>query len=165
MSEFPSAATWSPALPEPDADAPRHVTALAPAEQLLVWAFRRRLHDAAAGPACLAHGFRLAFGLAQVEAALAAFERLFELLAHHARADIVLSPLSCRRVSPDEERIMALAGALQHGRPAAAGIMAGSLVEPGSAAGLWEAMAAFVRLLTLADLGLPARSAPVATYH
>src|SRR3954453_16028627 len=49
-------------------------------EQLVLWALRQRLRDGEPASPVLVRGFRLAFGLAGLEPALAAFEDLFRTL-------------------------------------------------------------------------------------
>ena len=53
------------------------VTHLTAGEQLILWAFRHRRADDSPGSRCILHGFRLALGLAKVEAGLAVFESLW----------------------------------------------------------------------------------------
>jgi hypothetical protein len=102
------------------------LTHLSLGELLVIWAFRTRL---ARGPSGLVAGFRLAFGLARLEAALASFESLFGVLQHHCRCDIGLHAPACRCVSPDEMTIAGVIAALQAGAPLHAQLLAARLVD------------------------------------
>src|SRR3954447_12744518 len=62
----------------------RVVGRLGAGEQLVLWALRRRLRDGEPASPVLVRGFRLAFGLAGLEPALAAFEDLFRALDERA---------------------------------------------------------------------------------
>jgi hypothetical protein len=95
-------------------------------ELLVVWAFRMRLARGPSGPVA---GFRLAFGLCGVEAALASFEGLFGTLQRHCRCDIGLHAPGCRCVSQDEMTLAGVIAALQAGAPLHAMLMAARLVE------------------------------------
>ena len=53
-------------------------------EQLVLWALRQRLRDGEPASPVLVRGFRLAFGLAGLEPALAAFEDLLRALDERA---------------------------------------------------------------------------------
>jgi hypothetical protein len=108
--------------------APRDLdlTHLSLGELLVIWAFRTRL---ARGPSGLVAGFRLAFGLAGVEAALASFEGLFGVLERHCRCDIGLHAPGCRCVSRDEMALAGVIAALQGGAPLHAHLLAARLVD------------------------------------
>src|SRR3954468_4604448 len=65
-------------------------------EQLVLWALRQRLRDGEPASPVLVRGFRLAFGLAGLEPALAAFEDLFRALDERVDGpDPWLLPLRC----------------------------------------------------------------------
>jgi hypothetical protein len=95
-------------------------------ELLVIWAFRMRL---ARGPSGLVAGFRLAFGLAGIERALASFEGLFGMLQRHCRCDIGLHAPGCRCVSPDEMTLTGVIAALQAQALGFAYAMAARLVD------------------------------------
>lgn len=94
----------------------RMVGELAAGEQLLIWALRQRLHDAEPASPVLVHGFRLAFGLSRIEAALAAFEGLFAGLASHSLRDLGLCPLRCACLSTHEQELLTVVAVAQLGR-------------------------------------------------
>jgi hypothetical protein len=148
---------------------------LEPGEQFVLWALRQRLRDcggnsgAAAPSAVLVHGFKLAFGLAYVEAGLAAFASVFEALRDHARpSGIDLCPLRCACVSADEQAVMALVAAAQAGEGPWLDALARRLVAPAFAPALGRGAAAFAAELRRAGLTLPplaARTAGSGTLH
>jgi hypothetical protein len=105
----------------------RVVGQLAPTEQFLLWALRRRTTDGGATSPVLVHGFCLAFGLAQVEPALAAFERFCALVEAEGLRDQGLLPLVCPCVSAGEQRLLAI---LLAPRPAIAEALARLVVAP-----------------------------------
>lgn len=113
-------------------------------EQFVLWALRRRLSDGCTTSAVLVRGFRLAFGLAYLERALAAFETVCTCLEAHGTRDIGLLPLSCACISSDEAWILALVRAAPQGGGASlARALVGSAAAELSAAAaelaeLWE---------------------------
>jgi hypothetical protein len=102
------------------------LTHLSVGELLVIWALRMRLARGPSGPVA---GFRLAFGLAGVEAALASFEGLFGILRRHCRCTIGLHAPDCRCVSPDEMTLAGVIAALQAGTLLHAHAMAARLVD------------------------------------
>lgn len=102
---------------------------LAPGEQFLVWAVRQRLHDGRPASPVLVHGFRLAFGLSTIEAALAAFEGMFTSLAGHAFRTLGFCPLRCACLSVHEQQLLSLVAAAQLGRTFRVEALAARLVE------------------------------------
>lgn len=134
---------------------------LSPAEQLVLWALRRRLAlgTPAEEDAVLAKGFRLVFGLAACEPALREFEACFGLLASRPRRDILFCPVVCGCVSVDEELLLLLLvpQPAENDATRAQGRAAASLVPPGSAADLLAACAAFRGRLARAALPRAAR--------
>lgn len=138
-----------PGRPVPGRLSGRVVGQLAPAEQFLLWALRRRTSDGGATSAILVHGFRLAFGLALLEPALAAFARLCEGLERAGRRDLGLLPLTCPCVSLDEQLVLGLVLAPA---PSVARARAGALVESASAEELAAAAAELASLLGRAAL-------------
>lgn len=103
-----------------------HLTA---GEQFILWAFRHRQADDSPGSRCILHGFRLAFGLAKVEAGLAVFERLWAVLATQAVLPVRLAPLRASAVLRDERRLLDLHAAAQVGDTARTARIARGLVE------------------------------------
>src|SRR3954451_9107292 len=83
-------------------------------EQLVLWALRQRVRDGEPASPVLVRGFRLAFGLAGLEPALAAFEDLFRTLGA-AGPDPWLLPLRCACVSAGERTVLALVASAQAG--------------------------------------------------
>jgi hypothetical protein len=122
--------------PEPCAD-PRPETGpedldlsqLTIGEQLVIWALRMRLARGPSGPVA---GFRLAFGLSGVEAALASFEGLFDVLQRHCRCDLWLHGPGCPCVSLDELTLAGMIAALQAEAPLHAHAIASRLVDIGA---------------------------------
>jgi hypothetical protein len=95
-------------------------------ELFVIWAFRTRLAHGPNGPVA---GFRLAFGLSGVEAALARFEGLFGVLQCHCRCNIWLHGPGCPCVSLDELTLAGVIAALQAGAPLHAHAIAARLVD------------------------------------
>ena len=86
-------------------------------EQLVLWALRQRLRDGEPASPVLVRGFRLAFGLAELEPALAAFEDLCRALDERAAGpDPWLLPLRCAYVSAGERTVLALVASAQAGK-------------------------------------------------
>ncbi|MCL6607792.1 MAG: hypothetical protein K6T74_06825 [Geminicoccaceae bacterium] len=133
----------------------RVVGQLAPAEQFLLWALRRRTTDGGATSPVLVHGFRLAFGLALVEPALAAFERFCALVEAEGLRDQGLLPLACPCVSADEQRLLAI---LLAPRPAIAEALARLVVAAAAVDRLVACARELARLLERADLLAPGPS-------
>jgi hypothetical protein len=104
------------------------LTHLSIGELLVIWALRMRLARGPSGPVA---GFRLAFGLSGVEAALASFEGVFNVLQHHCRCDIWLHAPGCRGVSLDELTLAGAIAALPAGELLHAHAMAARLVDAG----------------------------------
>ena len=90
------------------------VLALSVPEQFALWSLRYRR-------ACpwdadtLAEGFLRAFGLAAVEAGLAAFGQLCAPLSRHPRRRLSFNGCRCRVVAPDERCLLTLLAAVQAG--------------------------------------------------
>jgi hypothetical protein len=142
---------------------------LGPGEQFVLWALRQRLRDGEAASPVLTHGFRLAFGLALLELALADFERLFRALHEHCRRDLGLFPLRCACVSADEQAMIALVAAAQAGEGPWLEALAARLVEPDATAALRDGTLPFALALCRAGLTLPplpeAAAFPRTTLH
>jgi len=92
---------------------------LALGEQLVVWAFRKRL-EGEARAITVQRGFALAGDGPARHDAHAAFEALFGLIAGHCRRDLWFHRCGCVCVSPDEMAILGLIAAQQAGDMASA---------------------------------------------
>jgi hypothetical protein len=141
---------------------------LGPGEQFVLWALRQRSRDGDEVPSpTLIRGFRLAFGLASLEAALAAFEGLFRVLSRGSRGrDVGILPLRCACVSAGERLLLGLVAAAHAGEGLAAlEAQARRLAEPAAAGALRDAAGAFARELRRADLAaIPPAQAPSALH-
>jgi hypothetical protein len=126
-------------------------------ELLVIWALRMRLARGPSGPVT---GFRLAFGLAGLEAALASFESLFRLLERHCRCDIGLHAPGCRCVSADEMTVVGVIAALQAGAPRHAHLMGARLIEAAVLDGFLDHAQRLAASLTEGRLHLPLRPRP-----
>ena len=104
-------------------------------ELLVIWALRIRVARGPSGPVA---GFRLAFGLCGVEAALASFEGLFGVLQRHCRCEIGLHAPGCRCVSLDEMTLAGVIAALQAEAPLQAHLIAARLVDAAVLEGFLE---------------------------
>lgn len=127
----------------------RVVGQLARAEQFLLWALRRRAADGATTSPVLVYGFRLAFGLALVEPALAAFARFCALVEDTGLRDQDLLPLTCPCVSADEQRLLTILAAPQ---PAIAEALARLVVAPDALEACLVEARALAGLLARAEL-------------
>jgi len=102
---------------------------LALGEQLMVWAFRKRLEgESRAGT--VQRGFELAGNGPARHEAHAAFEGLFGLIAAHCRRDLWFHRCGCCCLSADEMAILGLIAAQQAGDMASALCSCQSLVAP-----------------------------------
>jgi hypothetical protein len=124
-------------------------------ELLVIWALRMRLARGPSGPVA---GFRLAFGLAGIEAALASFEGLFGVLRHHCRCDIGLHAPGCRCVSADEMTLTGVIAALQAGAPLHAQLMAARLLDAAVLEGFLDHARSLAASLKAERLHLPVRA-------
>jgi hypothetical protein len=123
-------------------------------ELLVIWAFRIRVARGPSGPVA---GFRLAFGLCGVEAALASFEGLFGVLARHCRCNLGLHAPGCRCVSGDEMTLAGVIAALQAEAPLRALLIAARLVDAAVLEGFLEHARRFAVSLRAERLHLPVR--------
>jgi hypothetical protein len=106
----------------------------------------------------LVHGFKLAFGLSTLEAALASFEVLFQTLFQHLQRDILLCPLRCTCMSTDEEHILFLLTAAQMGSERELEAIARGLVAPQVSVELRKHALKLAFTLRRAGYELPLRS-------
>ena len=127
---------------------------LGPGEQFVLWALRQRSRDGDEVPSpILIRGFRLAFGLASLEAALAAFEGLFRVLSRGSRGrDVGILPLRCACVSAGERLLLGLVAVAQAGEGLSLEAHAPRAAEPATAGALRGAADVFARELRRADL-------------
>jgi hypothetical protein len=139
----------------------RVVGQLGPGEQFVLWALRQRLADGDMPSPAFLCGFRLAFGLARLEAALAAFEGLFGLLAVHGR-NAGLFPVRSACISMDEDAAMALVASAQGGSGPWLGTPAGRLVDGPAGEALGKAALGFAHCLGQAGLALAPLESPSA---
>jgi hypothetical protein len=130
------------------------LTRLSIGELLVIWALRMRLARGPSGPVA---GFRLAFGLSGVEAALASFEGVFNVLQHHCRCDIWLHAPGCRCVSLDEMTLAGAIAALQAEELLRAHAIAARLVDAGALDGFLGQARALAVGLQQERLYLPMR--------
>lgn len=124
-------------------------------EQALLLALRKRLDGTDA--ATLRTLFYLACGLAHVEAALAAFEGLFSVLAARARRVPALHRPTCDAVSKDEWALLGLLAAHQAGHAPYAEGLARWLVPAPAAPELGRHAHALAAALGRGDRLLPLR--------
>ena len=130
-------------------------------EQLLLWALRQRRADQGETSPVLVQGFMLACGLAEVEPALARFERLCAALDGSRRCGVC--PLRCAVLSTDEERCLALLACAQAGEAAGSGRLASALVGEDRAPALCAAAQELAGVLERAGyrLSMPGPQVPV----
>ncbi|MGI9505755.1 MAG: hypothetical protein ACR2RE_22175, partial [Geminicoccaceae bacterium] len=123
-------------------------------------AFRNRLADGS--EKALAHGFHVAFGLSTVEAALKAFQGLYETIFHNCRRDLGFHAARCRCVSSDEIIIVSLIAANHAGKAAHAREIGRYLVSKKSLPDLLDFASTLSLLMQRANLRLPLR--PLVAY-
>jgi hypothetical protein len=123
-------------------------------ELLVIWALRMRLARGASGPVC---GFRLAFGLSGLEAALASFEAVFGLLRRHCRHEIGMHAPGCHCVSLDELTVASVIAALQAGSFLRAHAIAARLIDASVLDGFLDHAADLAISLQKHRLDLPLR--------
>jgi hypothetical protein len=133
-------------------------TDLAMGEQLVLWAFRTRLAAANGDNGQLVHGFRLAFGLARVEEALARFEVIFLGINQHLTRDMNFACKCIRQVTADEVALLSLFSACQHNSLGDARHIMTWLDSPECRSELIDRVADFSILMEDSGLTLPRRS-------
>lgn len=129
------------------------------AELFVVWSLRHaraRPWDSCA----LAEAHLRAFGLAEVERALAGFAALRGALAMHARRRLSLNGCACGAVSADERAVLTLVAAAQADAQAHADALAAWLCRPAGQPPLIEAARAYAAALARRGLLLPLRRPP-----
>jgi hypothetical protein len=139
------------------------VSQLGTGEQLLLWALRQRHADRGETSPLLAHGFRLACGLAGVEPALERFEQLCAALEGESPCSVC--PLRCAVLSADETRCIALVAAAQSGEMPAIRRLAAMLVGALQAPGLCDAARELAEELDRAGVRLAPHSRSAAALH
>jgi hypothetical protein len=130
-------------------------------EQLLVWSTRKWLEDGTTSPP-IERAFLDAFRVARVEAALAGFEGVVEILATAGRRVLGLRRPHCGRVSADEMSILALIAAVQAGDDDHAEALARWLVPAARGQRLIGHATALAVALRECGLLVPRRTAPMA---
>ncbi len=133
---------------------------LAIGEQLVIWAFRNRFADGS--EKALAHGFHVAFGLSAVEAALQAFQGLYDTVSHHCKRDLGFHGTRCRCVSSDEIVIVSLIASNHAGMTAHAKEIGRYLVFEKSLSDVLDYASTLSLLMQRANLRLPLR--PLVAY-
>jgi hypothetical protein len=135
--------------------------ALAPAERLLVWGFRRWAagfaHDCCRQWGLVWREFRRELGADDGKRALVAFAALFKQLMLHGRRTIHYHQPCCPCLGADEAWLVALVAACQHGRSARARDLAEAMVAAEGAGDLLEAGSALAARLSARSLFLPYR--------
>lgn len=131
---------------------------LAPGEQLLIWSFRRRIADGTIESESLVAAFRIAFGLARVEGALAAFDSVYMLIATRAHRDIWFHRPTCACVSTDECTLLRLAACAQANAQLRALILARVIVGADHADTMIRRFARFGQYMAHAGLVIPLES-------
>lgn len=87
-------------------------------QQFVLWALRQRVADGEPASPRLTAGFRLAFGLAGIEPAMAAFEDLLAAIARSSTRPVPVAPLTCACVAAGEAAMLGLiVGACRNGEP------------------------------------------------
>lgn len=130
--EFPGPAVWPTALSE-----------LAPAEHLVVWAFRRgalAIRDNTSHHMCLVwNEFARQFGTGDGKAALSSFMSIVGGLQENARRNIHHHQPCCPCLGADEVWLVCLVGSCQRGEPRQARFLAEQMVRPDGVGSLLEA--------------------------
>ena len=132
-------------------------------EQLLLWALRQRRADQGETSPVLVQGFMLACGLAELEPALARFERLCAALDQSARCG--LCPLRCAVLSTDEARCLSLLACAQAGETQGSCRLAAALVGDAAAPALCVAAQDLAQVLERAGYRLSMPTPPVPVLH
>jgi hypothetical protein len=130
-------------------------------EQLLVWALRQRRRDGDVSET-LARGFRLAFGLAGVEDAVACFDELYRALTTRPYQPLGICCLRCALLSADEWAVIELTAAAAAGKVRRAAGIAGILARPPGDLAAAAAARRLGSILVAADLPVTPRRAPAA---
>lgn len=136
-------------------------TDLVMGEQLVLWAFRTRLAAGDADTGRLAQGFRLAFGLARVEEALADFEAIFTGINQHLTRDMCFACKCLRQLTADEVTVLNLFAACQHGSVVHARHILTWLVAADMRSVLIDRIVDFTMLMEDVGLMLPRRAGSV----
>lgn len=124
-------------------------------EQLIIWAFRKSL--AGEVEESLPRGFKAAFGLCGVEAALSAFQGMYETIFRHCRQDLSFHRPRCRCVGGDEMIIVGLIAANQAGMQAQATSIARYLVQEAAVDDLLSHAESFSFMMESFNLHVPRR--------
>ena len=127
-------------------------------EAFLIWAFRRVLRDAG-GRQALVPTFRRAFGGEDVETAVETFCELCCCVSRRSRQTLRINPLPDEKLTGQEESLIAILSALQHGEADRARLLAEWQIGPEGQPAFTTAAAHFATLLRKAGKRLPSRTA------
>lgn len=134
---------------------------LAPAERLLVWTFRRWAvgfrENSDQHWSLVWREFKLAFGAAEAEPALAAFAGLFKHLMVYGIRPIHHHQPCCPCLGADEAWLIGFVASCQHGRWSEARTLAEAVVNPDGAGGLLESASRLADGMRKRSLALPWR--------
>ncbi|HZF35801.1 MAG TPA: hypothetical protein VE914_18545 [Candidatus Angelobacter sp.] len=144
---------------EDDFTAMRSALELTLAEQIVVWSLRR-YKAAEARLEALAATYRLVFGLAGVERALASFGRLIAVIERHSRRRGAPAGLDRLHLSPTESCVLRLVMAAQRGDDGTADAVAAWLVTRAGHAALVESARDFSACLAVAGQQLAGDDTP-----
>jgi hypothetical protein len=144
-------------------DPPTLVWMLSSGERLLLWAWRLWLEGTVhKDPARLERtwsGTIRMLGPERARRALDAMQALIYRSVRHARGEISYNPSCCRRVGPDEYRLLCLVAAAGAGETAAAEAHARALLAGGDGADLLTPARELAEALAEAGYALPHRPA------
>jgi hypothetical protein len=129
------------------------------AEQFVLWALRTRLEGSSKLDR-LDEGFRLAQDRAGGDAALAAFERWFSVMATSCWRDLYLHRARCPCLSGDERTMLDLVATAQTGDEPGLDRIAAALVHPSAHESLRAASRRFASALSRLGLELPPGPGP-----
>ena len=133
------------------------VTDLTPAEIIALWSMRTRVRHGPDSP-LLVKGFCSAFGLSNVESALAYFESAFRILANHVKYDLWLLSPGCDFLSRGEAFLLHFLASVQSDRTALSKELAGTLVTSDWVYPFYNRLQGWVSVFRERHLYLPLRS-------
>jgi hypothetical protein len=158
VRSHPAAETVETAAPPPTL-----VAELGAGERLLLWTWRTWLDGLAKRDAERQErawtNLSAMLGPAEARALLDAVSRLIYRCVHAARGEIVYHPNCCRRVAPDEYRLLGLVAACAAGDANTAEHHAAILLRGGATAGVRDAGTRLASALVAAGHTLPHRPA------
>lgn len=130
------------------------VLALSTAEQFALWSLRHRRAFPWDGD-ILAEGFFRAFGVVEVEEALAAFAAFCDPIGRHGRRRLSLNGCRCRALAADERCLLILLGAAQGGALRHSQALADWLCRPAGQEALVDSAGRLARSFRSRGLLLP----------